>query len=126
MKRSFASIVLCTCLLLTACASSPAKDYEEAILAVDGVESVSVEYNRYAGMGDSTFIDISATTNQREELLRVVDDALRAFIESADPHEETTLAFTVHSQDESLSLTPGDLGQVGRTMSDIRKYYGLD
>lgn len=126
MRRLWTSFVLlCSLLVLPACsAPSPAGEYKEAISAVEGVESVSVEWER-AGAGDLTFIAITTATNDPAELHQILDQAVRAFIESADPHEETTLSFMVHSQDRSTSLTPGALGPGMGTLSGIREHYGL-
>jgi hypothetical protein len=121
MRRISSLFAVLALLLLPACgASSPADTYREAISAIDGVERVSVEWARI-GAGDSTSIEIDTA-----ELHRILDDTVRAFVESADRHEETTLNYMVYSQDRSEYLTPSDLGSVMRSLSDIREHYGID
>lgn len=70
-------------------------------------------------------IDIVADTNDRAELERILDESLRAFIESTDEGDATSLNYLVYSQDRSTYLTPNDLGGSLRSLSDIRKHYGL-
>ena len=119
------SILLCA--TLSSCgSSSPVGKYEQAISPIDGVAEVEVEHSRHAGMGDSTDVEIVADTNDGTELQRILDDSLRAFIESTDTGDETSLNYVVYSQDRSTYLTPSDLGPVLRTLSDIREHYGLD
>ncbi|GAB3546922.1 hypothetical protein GCM10027404_08030 [Arthrobacter tumbae] len=126
MRHNWLVPAVLSVLLLSACgASSPAATYEQAISAVDGVESVTVQWER-AGAGDLTFVDVSTATNDPTELHRILDGSMRAFIGSADPHEETTLSYLVYSQDRSTYLTPSDLGPVMRSLSDIREHYGID
>ncbi|WP_157359177.1 hypothetical protein [Arthrobacter sp. Soil782] len=126
MRRISSLFAVLALLLLPACgASSPADTYREAISAIDGVERVSVEWARI-GAGDSTSIEIDTATRDTAELHRILDDTVRAFVESADRHEETTLNYMVYSQDRSTYLTPSDLGSVMRSLSDIREHYGID
>ncbi|WP_299168336.1 hypothetical protein [uncultured Arthrobacter sp.] len=111
---------------LSACgSSSPVGKYEQAISSIDGVAEVSVDYASHGGVGDSADIEIVADTNDSTELQRVLDDSLRAFIESTVTGDETSLNYVVYSQDRSTFLTPGDLGTVLRTLGDIRRHYGL-
>lgn len=123
--RILSAILLCAALSSCAGASSPADKYEQAISPIDGVAEVEVEHSRHAGMGDSTDVEIVAGTNDSAELQRILDRSLRAFIESTDTGEETSLNYVVYSQDRSTYLTPSDLGPVLRTLSDIRRHYGI-
>lgn len=126
MRRISSSFAVLALLLLSACGgSSPAGKYKEAISAVDGVESVTVEWARI-GAGDSTSIEINTATGDTAELHRILDATVRAFIESVDLYEETTLNYMVYSQDRSLYLTPSNLGPVMRSLSDIREHYGIE
>lgn len=126
MKRALAVSAVLLCAALTSCSEpSPADRYQEAISAVSGVVEVEVEYARHGGTGDSTDVEIVADTNDPEELQRVLDRSLRAFIGSSDPKEETSLNYLVYSRDRSTYLTPSDLGTVLRTLADIRRHYGL-
>lgn len=118
--------LLLVCLLLVGCfPSNPEEKYREAIAAVEGVEDVSVEWHRN-GVGDSTRIDISTGTNDPSELRRILDGTLRAFIETTEAGEQTTLGYQVLSEDETVVLTPSDLGPVLATLGDIRRHYGLE
>lgn len=119
-------VVLLLSVVLVGCfPSNPEEKYREAIAAVDGVENVTVEWHRN-GVGDSTWIDIWTETNDRSELRRILDETLRAFIETTDIGEHTTLGYQVLSEDQTVVLTPSDLGPVLATLSDIRRYYGLE
>ncbi|SDI05343.1 hypothetical protein SAMN04488693_105180 [Arthrobacter subterraneus] len=127
MRRAIALSAVLFCAALTSCsAPSPAHRYQQAISAVSGVADVEVDYARHGGTGDSTDVEIVADTNDSEELQRILDRSLRAFIESTDPKEETSLNYLVYSRDRSTYLTPSDLGTVLRTLADIRRHYGLD
>lgn len=126
MRRALALSAVLLCSALTSCsAPCPADRYQEAISSVSGVAEVEVEYAEHGGTGDSTDVEIVADTNDPEELQRILDRSLRAFIESTDPNEETSLNYLVYSRDRSAYLTPGDLGTVLRTLADIRRHYGL-
>lgn len=124
IPRILATILLA--LVLAGCGpENPEEQYRDAIAAVDGVENVSVEWNR-TGVGDSTRITVSTGTNDSGELRRILDESLRAFIESAGPGEHTTLSYRVLSQNRAVTLNPSDLGPVLQTPGDIRRYYGLE
>lgn len=126
MKPALMLSSMLLCAALSSCgSSSPAGKYEQAISPIDGVAEVEVEHSRHAGMGDSTDVEIVADTNDGTELQRILDDSLRAFIESTDTGDETSLNYVVYSQDRSTYLTPSDLGPVLRTLSGIRRHYGL-
>ena len=126
MKRSLALTAILLCVALSSCAAtSPVGKYEQAISPVDGVAEVEVEHSRHAGMGESTDVEIVADTNDGAELQRILDDSLRAFIESTDTGDETSLNYVVYSQDRSTYLTPSHLGPVLRTLTDIRRHYGI-
>lgn len=126
MKLTRAFFALSACLVLASCSQpSPAETYRQAISTVEGVAEVEVEYARHAGMGDSTDVEIVAEANDHTELQRILDESLRAFIESADEYEETSLNYLVYSQDRSVYLTPSDLGTVMGTLSEIREHYGV-
>lgn len=120
------STILLSAALSSCSAASPADKYEQAISPIDGVAQVEVEHARHAGMGDSTDVEIVADTNDGTELRRILDDSLRAFIESTATGDETSLNYVVHSQDRSTYLTPSDLGPVMRSLSDIREHYGIE
>lgn len=123
--RRICAVLLLSVVLVGCFPSNPEEKYREAIAAVEGVEDVSVEWNRN-GVGDSTWIDIRAGTNDRSELRRILDETLRAFIETTDAGEHTTLGYQVLSEDQTVVLTPSDLGVVLRTLGEIRRYYGLE
>lgn len=126
MRPALMLSAILLCAALSSCAgASPVDKYEQAISPIDGVAEVEVELSRHAGMGDSTDVEIVADTNDGTDLQRILDDSLRAFIESTDTGDETSLNYVVYSQDRSTYLTPSDLGPVLRTLSDIREHYGL-
>ena len=114
------------CLMLSGCGQSNPEDrYREAIASVDGVEDVVVEWNEN-GAGSSTRITVTAGSNEQTELRRILDDSLRAFAETTEPGEYTTLSYQVQSLDQSVTLTPGDLGSGMRGLDEIREHYGLE
>ena len=126
MRPALIISAILLCAVLSSCAAaSPVDKYEQAISSIDGVAAVEVEYSRHAGMSDSTDVEIAADTNDGTELQRILDGSLRAFIESTDLGDETSLNYVVYSQDRSTYLTPSDLGPVLRTLSDIREHYGV-
>ncbi|WP_323960322.1 hypothetical protein GC088_02415 [Arthrobacter sp. JZ12] len=119
------AVLLLSVVLVGCFPSNPEEKYWEAIAAVDGVEDVGVEWNRN-GVGDSTRITVSTSTNDQAELRDILDRSLRAFIETTEQGEETTLSYRVLSQDQTIALDPADLGVVLYTLTDIRRYYGLE
>lgn len=122
--RSGAAVLLC--LTLSGCGpSNPEEKYREAIATVDGVQDVKVDWNEN-GAGSSTRITISAASNEQTELSRILDESLRAFAESTEPGEYTTLSYQVLSEDQSVALTPDDLGVTVRGLDEIREHYGLE
>lgn len=122
--RSGAAMLLC--LTLSGCGSAnPEEKYREAIATVEGVQDVTVEWNRN-GAGSSTRITVSTGSNEQAELRRILDDSLRAFAESTEPGEYTTLSYRVLSQDQSVTLTPDDLSGTMRGLDEIREHYGLE
>ncbi len=122
--RSGAAVLLC--LMLSGCGpSNPEEKYREAIATVDGVQDVVVDWNEN-GTGSSTRITVSADSNDQAELDRILDESLRAFAESTEPGEYTTLSYQVLSQDQSVTLTPDDLGANMRGLDEIREHYGLE
>lgn len=127
MKRGRLAMTILLGFQLAACGSpiSPAEKYEEAISAVEGVESVVVDWQR-SGPGDSTGIEVSTDTNEPSKLKGILEDTLHAFAKSTEQGDATGLNYLVYSQDRSLYMTPGDLAPGLRGISDIREYYGLD
>ncbi|MHA7247290.1 hypothetical protein [Arthrobacter tecti] len=75
-------------------------------------------------MSSTTRIEVATSTNDRQELLRILEDSLRAFAaETGD--ESTDLSYLVYSQDRSAYVTPSDLSPDLDFLNDIRAYFDL-
>ncbi|NJC21326.1 outer membrane lipoprotein-sorting protein [Arthrobacter pigmenti] len=128
MSKSRLLLLLLLCmvtLVTTGCFGESREDrYAEAIASIEGVDSQSVSYSNHAGMSSTTRIEIATSTNDSQELLRILEDSLKAFAAETDD-ESTDLSYVVYSQDRSVYVTPSDLSPDLDFLNDIRNYFDL-
>lgn len=99
--------------------------YGDAISSVPGVAHCCARYTRHRGKGSTTRIEITTATNERDEMLQILEQSLKAFLLQTKKHEVTNFYFILYSQDHGQYLSPTDLGTLVRSLKDARKVVGL-